>query len=84
MGDKIGYHKVFIPKGVYGEASKVTEEAMEFKDAIDQGCEIMALLELADLYGAMEAYVSRRGFTMDDVKRMSDITTRAFVNGVRK
>jgi hypothetical protein len=78
-----GYHVTDIPKGTLGEASKVIEEALEFKDAIDQGCTVMALLELADLYGAMEAYVAKHNLTMDDLKRMADITARAFRKGDR-
>ncbi len=32
-----GYHLREIPKGVYGEASKILEEAAEFGEALEQG-----------------------------------------------
>ena len=79
-----GYHLTHIEKGVYGELSKIQEELDEAKDALQQGSEIMLLVELSDLYGALEEVVVRRGLTMEDLKTFSDITKRAFVNGVRK
>ena len=79
-----GYHITPIVKGVYGELSKIQEELDEAKDALAQGSEIMFLVELADLYGALEYVVERHGHTMDDLKKFSDITKRAFINGHRK
>jgi phosphoribosyl-ATP pyrophosphohydrolase len=79
-----GYHVKDIPRGVLGTASKITEEALEFQDAIDQGCRVMAIQELADLYGAMQAYLMQFNLTMSDLARMSDVTTRAFQSGRRK
>lgn len=78
-----GYHVSEISKGVIGEASKVVEEAMEFMDATNRGCKVMAILELSDLYGAMESYAGKYNLTMDDLKRMSNITKRAFRSGER-
>lgn len=79
-----GYHVAPIPKGVLGEPSKITEEAAEFADAIEQGCTVMAILELADLYGAMEAWLTGYNLSMVDLAKMSKITTRAFESGKRK
>jgi hypothetical protein len=79
-----GYHLRDIPKGVLGTASKITEEALEFQDAIDQGSHIMAIQELADLYGAMEAYLLQFNLMMSDLAHMNEITTRAFQSGRRK
>lgn len=79
-----GYHLSPIPKGVYGEASKVVEEALEFKDALEQGCEVMGLIELCDLVGAIKGYLKAHvGFSLQDLEKMSDITERAFRNGHR-
>lgn len=78
-----GYHVASIVRGVYGESSKILEESQEFGDAVRQGCKVMAILELADLYGAMRAYMSRNGMSMSDLEKMSDITERAFRNGYR-
>jgi hypothetical protein len=79
-----GYHLNEIPKGEYGFISKVIEECHEYQDALEQDCKLMADLELADIYGALESIVLRRGLTMDDIIIMSDITKRAFRSGERK
>lgn len=80
-----GYHVTFIPKGEVGEVSKILEEAMELKDACLQNARIMELIEMSDLYGAMEAYLENRhpSISMDDIIKMSNITRRAFRNGHR-
>lgn len=54
-----GYHLRPIVKGVLGEPSKIREELDEFDEAMEQGVVIMAMVELADLYGAMEAVAAR-------------------------
>ena len=82
--NKPGYHIRHIEKGVLGELSKVEEELAELKDALEQGSDIMALVELADLYGALKHYLKTRfGMDMHDLKAMSNITERAFRNGRR-
>jgi hypothetical protein len=79
-----GYHLRSIKKGTLGELSKLVEELEELRDASEQGCKIMELVELADLYGAMALYVERKfGMTMADLATMSAITRRAFENGHR-
>lgn len=81
----VGYHIKEIEKGTLGEPSKIFEEVEEFRDALEQKCYIMALVELSDLIGAIEAYLKRhhRDITLHDLKIMSDITARAFKNGFR-
>lgn len=66
----MGYHRKEIPKGVYGEFSKIEEEFLELKDACEQDAKIMELCEISDLYGAIEAYVETKGLSMDDIKKM--------------
>jgi NTP pyrophosphatase (non-canonical NTP hydrolase) len=83
MKKKPGYHLDKIPKGVLGEVSKIQEEVAELADAHKQGIKLMAMVELADLYGAMEAYAQNLGITMEDVKAMAEVTKRAFENGRR-
>lgn len=80
-----GYHLDVIPKGELGQASKIAEEAAEFADAVKQGAAIMALLELADLIGAIEAYLTLHHpeLSMADLLVMAAITKRAFENGHR-
>ncbi len=80
---KPGYHLSKIERGTYGELSKVQEELNEALDAMDQGCKIMLQVELADIYGALEAVAVMNGLDMEDLKSMSDITKRAFDNGAR-
>jgi len=81
-----GYHLTEIPRGLFGDSSKILEEALELKDAELQGAKIMALIELSDLYGAMQGYLEKHhpNTTMEDLAKMSAITQRAFKNGHRK
>ena len=81
---KLGYHRTKIKKGTLGKISKVQEEIEEYKDAIKQKCEIMAIVELADIYGALEAVAKSHNLSMKDLKKMSKLTKRAFKNGHRK
>lgn len=80
-----GYHLHDIQKGVLGEASKIKEEIDEFLDAEAQGVRIMSLVELADAYGAISAFLEQNhpSITMDDLSEMSRVTRRAFANGHR-
>jgi hypothetical protein len=82
---KIGYHLTEIKKGVLGESSKIMEELLELCDAEEQGCKVMALVELSDLVGAVRAYLHHNhpGITLDDLDLMASITKRAFDNGRR-
>jgi phosphoribosyl-ATP pyrophosphohydrolase len=81
----MGYHIADIPRGVYGEVSKVVEEALEARDAKEQGCEVMVIVELADLYGAISGYLQQHHptITMSDLANMSAVTRRAFTDGTR-
>ena len=53
----MAYHVTEITKGIIGEWSKVIEEIEEYRDALLQECKIMAIIELSDLYGAIDAYL---------------------------
>ena len=81
-----GYHKAKIKKGILGEISKIQEELDEVKDAVVQACTIMELVELSDLFGAIESYLEKHHPNTDmlDLQKMSDITKRAFTSGERK
>jgi hypothetical protein len=83
---KSGYHIADIPKGELGEVSKIVEEALELQDAHNQGSKIMSQVELSDLHGAIQAYMTKHhsNLLIDDVKLFQDITARAFKNGYRK
>lgn len=52
-----GYHLREISKGVFGEASKILEEAAEFGEALEQGSKLMALIELSDMRGAIQGWL---------------------------
>lgn len=82
--EKPGYHVTNIKKGELGQTSKIQEELDELKDALAQGSKIMAAVELADLYGALEAFAETQGYSMNDLRIFSFITKRAFTNGHRK
>lgn len=71
------FHIDDITRGIYGTISKLEEEILEFKDAIKQDSLIMANLELADMYGALEGLANSNNLSMLDLKKMSDITKRA-------
>lgn len=81
-----GYHKKTIQKGILGEFSKIKEELEELEDALDQNNQIMALVELSDLYGAISMFLEKYhpSISMEDVKEMHLATKRSFLLGHRK
>lgn len=79
-----GYHIVEIPKGVFGTPSKIEEEFLEFKDALNQKNTIMAIQELSDLVGAIEGYLRNYNLTLQDLLTMKDVTKAVFEEGYRK
>lgn len=80
----MGYHTRDIKRGVYGDFSKVVEEWEELLDARLQDGKILELVEIADLYGALEGYLEKRyGMNMEDVAKMSRMTSSAFIEGKR-
>jgi NTP pyrophosphatase (non-canonical NTP hydrolase) len=87
MTENPGYHLTEIPRGEYGEISKILEEAAELKDAMEQGNKLMVLIELADLLGAVDGYLDRYygdKMTIDNLITMADATKRVFKYGHRK
>lgn len=81
----MGYHKTTITRGTLGETSKIQEELDELKDAAAQGCKILELCELADLVGAIQAYLVNHHPTnkLADLEQMATLTTSAFKDGTR-
>lgn len=75
-----------IPKGEFGEISKIEEELCELVDADSQGNKIMVLCELSDLLGAVEGYLEKHhpSMSLSDLLIMKDATKRAFKSGHRK
>lgn len=79
----MGYHKTEIPRGEFGEFSKIKEEFLEAQDALEQNNHVMLLVELSDLLGAIEAYVGKFKLTLDDLIVMKNATKQAFNDGTR-
>lgn len=73
--DALNKHLAPIVKGQLGKVSKIEEELAELKDALEQGNPIMALVELSDLYGAMEAYLKENhpNISMDDLRKANGL-----------
>jgi hypothetical protein len=53
------FHQRAITRGVFGEFSKVEEEFYEAKDALEQKNNILLIVELCDLLGAIMGYMDR-------------------------
>lgn len=81
-----GYHIAAIPRGKFGELSKVFEELHEAQDAEDQGVKLMVLQELSDAIGAIDGYLKQHApnVSLQDLIDMSRVTQRAFISGNRK
>jgi phosphoribosyl-ATP pyrophosphohydrolase len=80
----MGYHSKEIKKGQFGEFSKIKEEFLEAEDAFDQGNNVMLLVELSDLLGAIEAFCGKHNMKLDDLIKMKEATKSAFMDGTRK
>jgi len=80
----MGYHIKAIPKGKFGEFSKIEEEFLEAKDSLDQNNPIMLMMELSDMIGAIEAFAKKHNMTLNDLLKMKETTHRAFEDGTRQ
>ena len=82
-----GYHLTDIPKGVYGQFSKIEEEFLELKDAHEQGVTVMELVELSNLLSAIRGYLKEAyggSVQLSDLNRFAEVTERAFEAGERE
>lgn len=79
----MGYHKNEIPRGKFGEFSKIKEEFLEAEDAFEQDNKLMLLLELSDLIGAIEGYCDKYNLDLEDILKMKESTKSAFSDGTR-
>ena len=63
------FHRRSIPRGKYGELSKVLEEVEEAIDAEEQGHRLMLLIELSDIIGAVEGVLKKKEYnhTIEDL-----------------
>lgn len=83
--EKYGYHITKISRGILGESSKIQEELDELIDAEKQENKILALCELADIIGSIDAYINKNytNITIQDLYIMAIATKRAFLCGER-
>lgn len=82
----MGYHVKEIPRGTYGDLSKVAEELAEALDAEEQHNPVMVLVELSDIVGAVDGYLEKRfqgTVKLKDLVVMAKATQRAFKEGER-
>lgn len=79
-----GYHLENIQKGVLGTPSKITEEYLEFMDAVKQNNPLMQLIELSDMLGAIDAFAKQYNMSVQSLLVMTEATKRAFESGARK
>ena len=64
----MGYHQLKIHKHAINSPYKLQEEFLEYIDAISTGNKIMAVQELADIYGALENEANKFKLNMNDLK----------------
>ena len=79
----MGYHSKQIPRGKFGEFSKIREEFLEAEDAFEQGNKVMLLVELSDLIGSIESFCLKHNITLSELIKMKDATKSAFNDGTR-
>jgi hypothetical protein len=67
--EKPRFHQRSIPRGKYGELSKIVEEVEEALDSEEQGHRLMLLIELSDIVGAVEGVLIKKKFnhTVEDL-----------------
>lgn len=83
--EQSAYHTKVIPRGEFGEVSKIREELAEVEDAIEQNNPLLILCELADMLGAIEGYsLKHHNISLMELYKMTELTRRAFESGQRK
>jgi len=80
----MSYHKIKICKHDVKSPFKLQEEFFEYLDAVANKNPIMAVQELSDLYGCLENEISKYGMSVEDLKKMSELTKSVFKSGLRK
>jgi hypothetical protein len=59
---KMSFHEREIPRGKYGEVSKILEEVYEALDSDERNHRLMLLIELSDIVGAVEGVLLHKKF----------------------
>jgi len=73
------FHKAKIQKGIYGELSKIKEELDEAYDAESQGQDLMLLIELSDIIGAVEGVSKKYGFTLEKLMKFAKLRSKVAI-----
>lgn len=71
-----GYHRIKIKKGKFGELSKIREELEEAEDAEYQKQDIMLLIELSDMIGAIRGVADKYGMSIDQLSAFSKLRSK--------
>ena len=67
------FHNRPIFKGEYGKLSKIEEELDEARDAAEQGIDLMVLVELSDIIGAVAGVAEQQyGMSLDQLVKFSE------------
>lgn len=84
---KPSYHKKPILKGDYGKSSKIIEEVREYEEAVRENATLVALCELADIKGAVDALIEKflreHVISKQAIERFSRQTRESFSIGKR-
>lgn len=72
----MGFHNRTIPKGVYGQLSKVREELEEAEDSEEQNQPLMLQIELSDMLGAIRGVCETHNWDFDSLLRFSELRSR--------
>ena len=75
------FHKAIIQKGIYGELSKIKEELDEAYDAESQNQDLMLLIELSDIIGAVEGVSKKYGFTLEQLIAFAKLRSKVAMEG---
>lgn len=73
------FHKKEITKGIYGELSKIQEELDEAMDAVEQNQELMLLIELSDIIGAVEGVAKKYNFTIEQLLQFARLRSKVAI-----
>jgi len=67
------FHVHPVREGTYGELSKIQEELDEALDAETRGQELLLMIELADIIGAVAGVAERYGYTLESLIQFSEL-----------
>jgi len=78
------WHIRKIPKGTYGELSKIQEELEEALDSEERGQVLMLMFELSDIIGAAGGVAAKYGMKLDDLVTFSKLRSQIAIADLEK